>query len=565
MHFAPAGESMISGGNNTTLFLNRTTGDGSILDFRKNGTTVGSIGTFTGYTRIGGNTNSGFIFRSNQILPWNNSTSDYADGTQDLGTGAGARFKDLYLSNKVYAAYIGASSDTDTSINFDTANTIKMFTGGDERIRIDSSGTVKISHAGTASEGLRVIQTTAARTSGGALGLFYDDQAGTTQPTLKVIQNGTGDILQLFDAANQVVTVKDGGNVGIGTNNPTMGKLQVTGPKYVITNSGKALGGIHVNPDSGATLGQFGGAISLSAGGNGSSAIAAVNDGGSDNDSTGLAFFVHSSGTGADDATEVVRIDQIGNVGIGNTDPSCPLEVGNGSSTYVKIRNASSGDVSSGYNIMSGSTTTTSLYGNADEGWTTLMSGGSIGFRVNQSASGFNPMNIDTSGRVTTPSQPGFLARGNTSQWIQGATSSWSTIVAGIANSNGSTIGVNLTEGSSNHWNGYDTGSDFNTGTGTFTAPVEGKYQIHGSLYASKVGTTASDYMHFLVYVNGQQVNQIYTMKGHNAAYAHDFSMNLSTILFLEASDYVQWKIYTTSSNMRVYGDHMSIGAHLLG
>ena len=262
-----------------------------------------------------------------------------------------------------------------------------------------------------------------------------------------------------------------------------MGKLQVTGPKYVITNSGKALGGIHVNPDSGATLGQFGGAISLSAGGNGSSAIAAVNDGGSDNDSTGLAFFVHSSGTGADDATEVVRIDQIGNVGIGNTDPSCPLEVGNGSSTYVKIRNASSGDVSSGYNIMSGSTTTTSLYGNADEGWTTLMSGGSIGFRVNQSASGFNPMNIDTSGRVTTPSQPGFLARGNTSQWLQGATSSWSTIVAGIAHSNGSTIGVNLTEGSSNHWNGYDIGSDFNTGTGTFTAPVEGKYQIHGSIY----------------------------------------------------------------------------------
>ena len=82
---------------------------------------------------------------------------------------------------------------------------------------------------------------------------------------------------------------------------------------------------------------------------------------------------------------------------------------------------------------------------------------------------------------------------------------------------------------------------------------------------ASKVGTTAGDYMHFLVYVNGQQVNQIYTMKGHNAAYAHDFSMNLSTILFLEASDYVQWKIYTTSSNMRIYGDHMSIGAHLLG
>jgi len=93
------------------------------------------------------------------------------------------------------------------------------FVNGDgvsERMRIDSSGTVKISHADTASEGLRVIQTTAARTSGGALGVFYDDQAGTTQPTLKVIQNGTGDILQLFDGGSQVVTVKDGGNLLVG-------------------------------------------------------------------------------------------------------------------------------------------------------------------------------------------------------------------------------------------------------------------------------------------------------------------------------------------------------------
>ena len=90
-----------------------------------------------------------------------------------------------------------------------------------ERMRIESSGTVKISHADTASEGFRVIQTTAARTSGGALGLFYDDQAGTTQPTLAVQQNGTGDILQLFDGGSQVLTVKDGGSVGIGTSSPS--------------------------------------------------------------------------------------------------------------------------------------------------------------------------------------------------------------------------------------------------------------------------------------------------------------------------------------------------------
>ena len=157
----------------------------------------------------------------------------------------------------------------------------------------------------------------------------------------------TGSDEMRFSTANtsDAIFIKSDGNVGIGTNNPTMGKLQVTGPKYVITNSGKALGGIHVNPDSGATLGQFGGAISLSAGGNGSSAIAAVNDGGSDNDSTGLAFFVHSSGTGADDATEVVRIDQIGNVGIGTDAPARHLVLYGtaASTTSIQFQNADTG------------------------------------------------------------------------------------------------------------------------------------------------------------------------------------------------------------------------------
>ena len=106
----PDGTSHMYSGSTDALMLGRGGSDGEILSFNKSGTTVGSIGTYTGYTRIGGNTNSGFIFRSNQILPWNNSTSDYADGTQDLGTGSGARFKDLYLSGGVYLGGTGAAN-----------------------------------------------------------------------------------------------------------------------------------------------------------------------------------------------------------------------------------------------------------------------------------------------------------------------------------------------------------------------------------------------------------------------------------------------------------------------
>ena len=42
-----------------------------------------------------------------------------------------------------------------------------------------------------------------------------------TNPVLTVIQGGTGDILNLFDGVTEVMTVINGGNVGIGTTTPT--------------------------------------------------------------------------------------------------------------------------------------------------------------------------------------------------------------------------------------------------------------------------------------------------------------------------------------------------------
>ena len=136
-------------------------------------------------------------------------TSDSASRIQFFSSATGANT--IHFGDGASAdAYVGY-------INYDhSSNSLQFAAGGAERMRIESSGTVKISHADTASEGFRVIQTTAGRTSGGALALIYDDQAGTTQPTLAVQQNGTGDILQLFDGGSQVVTVKDGGDLLVG-------------------------------------------------------------------------------------------------------------------------------------------------------------------------------------------------------------------------------------------------------------------------------------------------------------------------------------------------------------
>jgi hypothetical protein len=78
--------------------LNRKTSDGSIAIFRKDGTTVGSIGTTANHLTIG-NDDVGLRFHStnNLIYPHNMTTGATPDGTISFGT-ASSRFKDLYLS-----------------------------------------------------------------------------------------------------------------------------------------------------------------------------------------------------------------------------------------------------------------------------------------------------------------------------------------------------------------------------------------------------------------------------------------------------------------------------------
>ena len=52
--------------------------------------------------------------------------------------------------------------------------------------------------------------------------------ANNTTVGVAITQSGTGDILRLYDSSTQVVTVKDGGNLGIGSISPS-GKLDIQG------------------------------------------------------------------------------------------------------------------------------------------------------------------------------------------------------------------------------------------------------------------------------------------------------------------------------------------------
>jgi hypothetical protein len=94
----------------TPVFANRLSTDGSIIDFHKDGTTVGSIGVAAGnnlYIGSSATDHTGLIFPDNAILPAKELAA--IDAFVDLGSTT-RRFKDLYLSGGVYLGGTGAAN-----------------------------------------------------------------------------------------------------------------------------------------------------------------------------------------------------------------------------------------------------------------------------------------------------------------------------------------------------------------------------------------------------------------------------------------------------------------------
>ena len=91
-----------------------------------------------------------------------------------------------------------------------------------------------------------------------------DGGAGNTQPTLKIMQYGNGDIINLYDGATEVFTVDATGSVGIHTNTPLEALHvvgNITGSQIYGTfhGDGSALTGIGVSLASGSGLTNSGG------------------------------------------------------------------------------------------------------------------------------------------------------------------------------------------------------------------------------------------------------------------------------------------------------------------
>jgi hypothetical protein len=99
--------------SNPAMYLNLMGSDGEILQLKKDGVSVGSIGTTGSNVVIGtGNTGLRFYDGGSAIIP-HTAAGGSSNGLVDLGQGGFNEFKDLHLSGGVYLGGTGAANQLD--------------------------------------------------------------------------------------------------------------------------------------------------------------------------------------------------------------------------------------------------------------------------------------------------------------------------------------------------------------------------------------------------------------------------------------------------------------------
>jgi hypothetical protein len=365
------------------LVVNRLSTDGVIADFRKDGTTVGSIGTNSGYMVIGSplGTDAHLLIGNGLVHPAT-STGSGKDNAIDIG-GPSTRFKDLYLSGTATAdglvAKDGNITIIDTSYNAQatievndngvltfnadsnnirTGTAIRFYVDNSEAMRIDSIGRVGI---GTTSPAYKLdVYTTAAAfaakiknfngTEAGG-GLWIDTRWNTANNRpLKITTNNEG---------TSLLEVTGTGNVGIGTTSPAS-LLHLNSASDPVLRLQRG-GGVYSQFQSDSA-----GSLYLSA------------DAGNTGASSRMQFNV--------DGSERMRIESVsGNVGIGVTSPSYKLD------TYGAVASRGSGAGNAAFVLQE--------VGN-NPWYLTQFTGGSFSISYNGTSSANSTLVIDASGNV---------------------------------------------------------------------------------------------------------------------------------------------------------------------
>jgi len=161
---------------------------------------------------------------------------------------------------------------------------------------------------------------------------------------------------------------------------------------------------------------------------------------------------------------------------------------------------------------------------------------------------------IDSSGRVTTPSQPGFKAT-STSGTVSQTTTGDTVLLSNLFNK--------VTT-----YSNFNTGSHYNTGNGRFTAPVAGKYYVFANLRWETASFVQNSYIRIFAAVNGDTNGYfagLHQICGMNEAWTDYLPMSFSGVLDLSANDYVELRGGLNGGTGVVYASESSFGAYLIG
>ena len=355
------------------------------------------------------------------------------------------------------------------------------------------------------------------RSGTSSYGTFYfSDATGTAAGTYagKMQYNHSTNSMVFATNSSDRLTIDSSGNVGIGTTSP-VATLQVktqTNGNLAFQNSTSVTGGVKLNCFNDAA--------------NASSPF--------EIDGSSLQFNIAAS--------EKMRIDSSGNVGIGIT-PTSKLTIFGTGAGNARVQIEGEGGADPYINF---------LANNAQHWSLGIDDSDSDKFKIAEhSALGTNDyFVVDTSGRVTMPYQPAFEATVGTSFSGDGSVAGTETFVFSLAR-------VNV-------------GSHYNTSTGIFTVPVTGLYQFNFFLAP---GSSSQNHRYFraqLVKTSGGTSDVIFAPHNTISDETDNADYNLVSgggVVSLSANDTVkiQFGSSLATSNYTFYQDLCSFSGYLIG
>jgi hypothetical protein len=212
------------------------------------------------------------------------------------------------------------------------------------------------------------------------------------------------------------------------------------------------------------------------------------------------------------------------------------------------------GDTASGqFSIIDGSATTTSLQGSSDAN-TGIYFTGTDALAI--STGGTARLLMDASGRTQEPNRPSFYACGD-GGWY-------------YSNSFG---GPNSWRDLSGAWTwsvSEQGGSNFNTSTGRFTAPVSGYYYFYSQAYHYNDNNEPPNYIHWNIGRNsgnstGPSSRSPHTMYSHGVPSNHTPGIQCSIQFYMTAGDYACNRSYWAAAAGRIHGNHHLWCGFLIG